>query len=249
MDRGLWAIWYELPENRGARSEYLDWFHRVHIPERLSRPGYLWAAHYELGHGGPRFQRVVDHLAHADEAGLGRGRGFLAIFGGQTAHTFLNPSPGQLGERQDALTRRMTGVRRQSYSCIFAEEIRIDGPEVAQRGPGMTPGPFVQMGNFNVASHETEDDVGAWYAQHRLPFMASMPGCIGARKLLATAGWGKHSILYEYTSLEAREERFIPHEEEAHEPASWTARVLAQLVHAPCSPAVGRRIWPPVAGQ
>ena len=34
--------------------------------------------------------------------------------------------------------------------------------------------------------HGIEGDVGAWYAQHRLPFMASMPGCIGARKLLAT---------------------------------------------------------------
>ena len=65
-------------------------------------------------------------------------------------------------------------------------------------------------------------------------------------RLLATAGWGKHSILYEYVSLEARQERFVPHEELAHDTDSWTARVLARLVHAPCSPAVGRRIWPPV---
>ena len=244
MDRGIWAIWYELPDDPGARSEYTDWFHGVHIPEKLSRPGYLWAAHYELGHGGQRFQKVVDGLVHANDAGLGRGRGFLALFGGLTAHTFLNPSPGQLKERQDELTRHMVGLRQQSYACIFAEETRVDGPEIAQRGPGITPGPFVQMGNFNVAGHAIEDDVGAWYAQHRLPFMASMPGCIGARKLLATAGWGKHSILYEYTSLDAREAHFIPHEEQAHDAASWTARVLPQLVHAPCSPAVGRRIWP-----
>jgi hypothetical protein len=244
MDRGIWAIWYELPEDRTARSGYMDWFHSAHIPEKLSRPGYLWAAHYELGLGGPRFQKVVDGLVHADAPDLGRGRGFLALFGGLTAHTFLNPSPGQLKERQDALTRRMIGVRQQPYSCIFAEETRVDGPEIAARGPGITPGPYVQMGNFNVASYKIEDDVGAWYAQHRLPFMASMPGCIGARKLLATAGWGKHSILYEYTSLEAREQHFIPHEEQAHDAASWTARILPQLVHAPCSPAVGRRIWP-----
>ena len=244
MDRGIWAIWYELPEARGARSEYLDWYHAVHIPEKLARPGYLWAAHYELGHGGPRFQKVVDGLVHADDPALGRGRGFLALFGGLTAHTFLDPSPGQLKERQDATTRRMIALRSQTYACIFAEETRVDGPEVAKRGPGITPGTFVQMGNFNVASHTIEDDVGAWYAQHRLPFMAAMPGCIGARKLLATAGWGRHSILYEYVSLEAREQHFVPHEEQAHDARSWTARVLPQLVHAPCSPAVGRRIWP-----
>ena len=125
-------------------------------------------------------------------------------------------------------------------------QTRVDGPDVAQRGPGLTPGPVIQMGNFNAASHEIEADIGAWYAQHRLPFMAAMPGCIGARKLLATAGWGKHSILYEFVSLEAREARFVPHEEQAHDPGSWTARILSLLCHAPCSPAVGRRIWPAV---
>jgi hypothetical protein len=76
-----------------------------------------------------------------------------------------------------------------------------------------------------------------------------MPGCIGACKLLAAAGWGKHSVFYEYTSLEAREEQFVPHEEKVHETGSWTARILPQLVHAPCSPAVGRRIWPALEGN
>jgi hypothetical protein len=156
----------------------------------------------------------------------------------------MDPSPSQLKDRQDERTRRMTRLRRETYMCIFAEEARVDGPDVKRRGPGITPGPFVQMGNFNANDYRIEDEIGAWYAQHRLPFMAAMPGCIGARKLLATAGWGKHSVLYEYVSLEAREERFVPHEEKVHDGESWTARILPQLVHAPCSPAVGRRIWP-----
>ena len=46
MDRGIWAIWYDISDEH--RSAYLDWFHQAHIPEKLSRPGYLWAAHYEL---------------------------------------------------------------------------------------------------------------------------------------------------------------------------------------------------------
>jgi len=243
LDRGICAIWYELAD--GGKSEYLDWFHRVHIPEKLARPGYLWAAHYELGHGGGRFQKVVDTLIHTEDPSLGRGRGYLALFGGLTAHTFLDPSPAQLAERQGPEARKMIGLRREAYACVFAEEVRVEGPEVARRGPGITPGPAVQMGNFNVNRPENEPDVGAWYAQYRLPFVASMAGCIGARKLLAAAGWGKHSILYEYVSLDAREARFVPHEEHAHDADSWTARVLANLIHAPCSPAVGRRIWPP----
>lgn len=247
MDRGIWALWYEVAE--ADKAEYLAWFHGVHIPEKLSRPGYLWAAHYELGHGGSRFNKVVDGLQYAHEAGLGRGRGYLALFGGPTAHTFLDPSPAQLAQRQSPETKRMIGLRREVYSCIFAEETRVDGPDAAKRGPGMTPGPAVQMGNFNVASHELEAEVGAWYAQYRLPFMAAMPGCIGARKLLAAAGWGKHSILYEFVSLEQREDTFVTHEEQAHDPGSWTARILPLLRHAPCSPAVGRRIWPAVPAK
>jgi len=244
MDRGIWALWYDVPQ--AARPEYLAWFHRVHVPEKLARPGYLWAAHYELGHGGGRFKKVVDGLHHAGEAGLGRGGDYLALFGALTAHTFLDPSPAQLAQRQSPETRKMMGLRQQVYSCIFAEETRVDGPDVARRGPGMTPGPVIQMGNFNAASHEIEAEIGAWYAQHRLPFMAGMPGCIGARKLLAAAGWGKHSILYEFVSLEQREARFVAHEEQVHDAKSWTARILPQLRHAPCSPAVGRRIWPAV---
>lgn len=225
MDRGVWAIWYEVPDEH--KSEYLDWFHHVHIPEKLSRPGYLWAAHYELGHGG--------------QAG-----GYLALFAGNSAHTFLNPSPGQLAQRQSAQTKHMMGIRLQSSACILAEETRVDGPAAAQRGPGLTSGPVIQMGNYNAASPAVEDDLGAWYAQQRLPLLAALPGCIGARKLLATVGAFKHAILHEFVSLELRERHFGPLEAEARDPDTWMGRVRPQLSHAPRSPAVGQRIWPRV---
>ena len=225
MDRGIWAIWYELPDE--AASGYLEWFHHVHIAEKLTRPGYLWAAHYEL-------TRRAGNAA----------RSYLALFGGATAHTFLAPSPGQLSQRQSAETRRMMAIRIGSAACILAEEARIDGPEIAQRGPGLTPGPVVQFGNYNAASPAVEDDLGAWYAQERLPLLAALPGCIGARKMLATVGAHKHAILHEFTSLEARERHFGPLEAQAHDPLSWMGRVRPQLAHAPRSPAVGRRVWP-----
>ncbi len=58
----------------------------MHIPEKLSRPGYDWAGHYE---GGGRY---------------------LALFGGADARAFLDPSPAQLKGMQDELTRRMVGL-------------------------------------------------------------------------------------------------------------------------------------------
>ena len=225
MDRGIWAIWYDLPAEHQA--EYLEWFHHVHIPDKLARPGYVWAAHYELAED----------------------KGYLALFGGVTAHTFLNPSPGQLLLRQSTETKHFMGIRRQSSACILAEEIRVDGPAAAQRGSSTTTGPVIQMGNYNAASPAVEDDLGGWYAQERLPLLAKLPGCIGARKMLATAGTYKHAILHEFVSLEMREQHFAPHEADARNPATWMGRVRPQLTHSPRSPAVGQRIWPVVGAE
>lgn len=225
LDRGIWAIWYAVPE--ACRAEYLAWFHGVHLPETLSRPGYLWAAHYALGQGG-------------------HGQGYLALFGGGAPQTFLNPGPSQLAQRQTAEATRMMAMRRNATACILAEETRVEGPEAAQRGPGLTPGPVVQMGNYNAASPAVEEDLGAWYAQERLPLLATLPGCIGARKLVATVGAYKHAILHEFTSLEMRDRHFGPHEADARDPKTWMGRVRPQLTHAPHSPAVGLRLWPAV---
>ena len=223
MDHGIWAIWYDIaPEHKAA---YFDWFHRVHIPEKLSRPGYRWAAHYELGHGG-------------------RGTGYVALFGGDSSHTFLNPSPGQLATRQSAETRQFIGMRRNAAAAILAEEIRIGGPDAAKRGPGLTAALVIQIGHFNAPSAQVEDDLGGWYAQERFPLLQKLPGVIGTRKLLASVGSHKHAILYEFTSLEAREQHYAPLVAQSRDPATWMGRVVPRLIHAPYSPAVGLRLWP-----
>jgi len=220
MDRGIWAIWYDIAD--ADWREYASWFHEVHIPEKLARPGYGWAAHYRL------------------EAG----KGYVALFGGATAHTFMSPSPAQLAARQSEETRRYIGMRRDASACIFAEEVRVDGPGAALRDERGTPAYVIQLGNYNAASPAVEDDLGAWYAQERLPLLSRLPGCVGARKLLASMGAHKHAILHEFASLEMREQHFGPHEAQAHDPKTWMGRVRPQLAHAPRSPGIGRRIWP-----
>ena len=53
MSAALWMIIYDLdPANADS---YLQWFDEVHIPEKLARPGYTWAAHYQ----------VIDHAIAA----------------------------------------------------------------------------------------------------------------------------------------------------------------------------------------
>lgn len=223
MDRGIWAIWYDIEDQDWP--EYARWFHETHIPEKLARPGYRWAAHYRL---------------ESD-------KGYLALFGGEASHTFLNPSPAQLATRQSPETRRYIALRKNPWACILAEEARVDGPEVARRNVDGTPGPVVQLGSYNAASPAVEDDLGAWYAQERLPLLSTLPGCIGARKMLASVGAWKHAILHEFVSLQWRERHFGPHEAQARDPSTWMGRVRPQLSHAPRSPCVGRRIWPPCA--
>ena len=225
MDLGIWAIWYDIAAEH--ESTYLDWFHNVHIPEKLSRPGYHWAAHYQLGHGS-------------------RGTGYLALFGGNNTHTFLNPSPGQLATRQSAETKQFISMRLKPAAGIFAEEVRVDGPDAAKRGPGLTTAPVIQIGNYNAPSPAVEDNLGGWYAQERLPLLAKLPGCGGARKMLATVGDYKHAILHEFSSLELREQHFAKHETDRNDPNTWMGRIVPHLTHAPYSPAIGRRLWPAV---
>ena len=77
-------------------------------------------------------------------------------------------------------------------------------------------------------------------SRSRLPLMAPMPGCIGARKLVSVSGWAKHAILYEFTSMEMVEQHFADH-------SDWSAQVVKTLVHAPHSPSLGTRVWPPAS--
>jgi hypothetical protein len=120
------------------------------------------------------------------------------------------------------------------------EHNRIAGPEVNTRAPGITPGPAIQLGSFNIDAVENEDVLGSWYAQVRMPRLEKMKGCVGARNLISVSGWAKHAIFYEWISLESLHENFIT------EKIPRSRQAVKTLVHSPSSPSVGERIWPPV---
>jgi hypothetical protein len=236
MDRGIWATWYDLPEQ--GKEEYLSWLHSVHIPEMLARPGYLWAAHVQNIVTPEREQNLNRRLTHTDDPSVPTGHGYLLLYGAENPHTFVDPSPAELATSMTAQGRALMGRRMAPRTCIFVEVARVDGPEAKTRAPGITPGPVIQFGSFNINALENEDEMGTWYARSRLPLMAPMTGSIGARKLVSISGWAKHAILYEFISLEAVEKYFVDTEE-------WSRRVVKNLIHAPHSPSLGVRIWPP----
>jgi hypothetical protein len=237
MDRGIWATWYDV--QAAAESEYLDWLHAEYLPAMLQRPGYLWAAHVRNITDPEREASNYRRLTHTDDAAVPQGFGYLLMFGGVTAHTFTDPSPQEMLEEYDEAARRMLGRREGERSIIFVEVARVAGPGEPKRIPGVTPGPIIQFGTFNVRSPEEETEMSSWYARSRLPLVGAREGNVGARKLVSISGWPRHGILYEVESLEAAATNLV-------DPSDWSRKVVDSLVHAPHSPTLGTRIWPEV---
>jgi len=237
VDRSLWITWYDLEEH--TRDPYLTWLHETHNPKLLRLPGVLSAAHYEVDEG----ERPPAHLRHTTEA-LPAGNGFIFIVTARDAHVFAGLTPFRA--KHTALEKRMLAMRVGERVNLFTEEARATGPDAKRREGRYTLAPGIQLGNFNTGSYLDEDELLSWYAHQRLPSFQKLPGGIGIRKLVSVSGWAKHGVLYEFTSLEDRAKHFRAHESKNKKLAAWTHDVVVKLVHAPGSPAVARRIWPPL---
>ena len=215
---------YDLAAQNEA--QYLDWFHDVHIPEKLARPGYNWAAHYELI--SPEGQPV---LLNGSDATAGV-RGFIAIFGGDDSRTFLNPSPAQIKPNQTPLTREMMGMRIGSQSLIAAQEWRVESEAVAEPG-------YAIMGVDVCDTGSDDEDYGAWSVQVLCPRLSSAPGFEVLVKFLSTTSAAKHVTVSSFQTLaDAQAYRANGEDDE------WSARVRAYQVHSTGTPLLGRRIWP-----
>lgn len=243
MDRGLWISWYDLPVDNKA--EYFDWLIKSYIPRVLALPSCLWAAHYaseeKVRHPGEE-----GRLSETDDSRLPAGDRYILMFGGLDAHVFTGVAKKNLDQEFSDEDRMMLSLRAGERENLMVEEARLDGPEVGQRGPGITPANCIQLGNFNCGSDFDNEELAAWYAQWRMVSMKKLSGCVGVRKLVSVAGWSKHAILYEWISVKARNQQFINHEDWKPEMAAWTDSVVRKLVHAPGSPNLAKRIWPPI---
>ena len=246
MDQAVWAIWYDLQDH--TQTEYIEWLHKEYLPNLQMRPGFTWAAHYRSQGGGTDMEKVRNTFPKSrGMEGLGKGTQFLMLVGAAEPWALLSPSVIHEERAITGKARQMLDMRQNTRSCIFSVFARVDGPEMNQRPIGTTPGPAIQMGSFRINELENEYDVGAWYAQHRLPAMARMPGCIGARVMLSIAGWAKYSVLYEFTSLETRLKYFEkPLESLMLDEQDWSGKIVRSTMHTPGSPTVAERIWPPV---
>jgi len=196
VTRAIWGIIYDLPEP--GRGEYLTWFHDVHMPEKMARPGYAWAAHYEV------VSREGHHVSSRASGQEGNaGQGYIALFGGEDTQVFLNPSPAQIKPRQTPLTREMMGRRIGQRSFIAAEEWRIEGGRPA----GLEDSPLIHVTCCD-ASHNDEA-FGAWCVQELVPALRQDPALCVLTKMLAATGPAKHVVLAGFQSM-PRAQSFAP---------------------------------------
>ena len=243
MDRGLWVTWYNLPDD--GRDAYLYWLRELYIPGMLQRPGILWAAHYaSIDRGKLRPMLKESAYRRTQDAVVPAGDRYILLFGAEDAHVFGAPTLSALHAGLPDADRTMLAMRIGERVNIMAEAARVEGPEAKGRESDMALGPCIQLGSFQCAWQD-EEEMLAWYAQGRMLAMRTLPGCIRTRRLASVSGWAKHAILYEFTSLEARNEHFPTHEDDNPATKAWTERVVSTLLHAPGSSNVALRLWPP----
>lgn len=235
MDNGIWATWYNLDDDN--KNDHIEWLHKSYLPKIRSHDGIAWVAHYRVDEEDYKERR--DTLPHTTEA-IPQGTQFICLVAAASPHIFYKPNSPLFKENQSNETISHFKERKESRTAILIEEARVNGPNFDKVSPGGVPAEAIQMGSYNMTSVENEIEIGKWYAQVRFPFVAGVNGAIRARKMLSTVGWAKHSVLYEFTSHEDRRKDIV----KPFDP--FSKKTVDETVHAPGSPSIGYRIWPPV---
>ena len=213
MSQSIWILQYDLKS--GSEHEYLNWFHNIHIPEKLARPGYLWAVHY---------RGQIGATVHSENR-----RSYLALFGGISTRTFLDPSPAELRGMQDDSTREMMRKRVSSNGDVFALEWSVNGLKNVQQPRSL------QLDFFSIRANGNDEEVGAWAAKS-LSSLSQNPELNGSKtyKLISVTRGHLHGILHDacpYHPIGSNKKVF----------ESQTSEILRNLVVEHFN---GQRIWP-----
>ena len=227
MTAAIWALAYEISND--DRGSYLDWFHHVHIPEKLARPGYHWAAHFEGTATAPNTL------------------GYIALFGGISTRIFLDPCPAQLKTKQDDLTREMMARRRNPFATILAHEWS-DGstPSTSNKiAMGINAINSDWLDFLVIDANGQGEAIGAWAVQNLLPKMqknnpdAEQTAAI-THKLISVTGAPAHILFYEtsHASL-ADDATATTHRFGPQAPILFDMPKTASLCYRS-----GKRIWP-----
>ena len=182
MTAGIWLLFYDI--GAADRDHYVDWFHRRHIPEKLARPGYRWAAHFEAPAGPDNTD-----LYH-----------YIGMFGGDSTKVFLDPSPAQLKLTQSDETRAMMARRQNPSSAILAHEWSWFSPADAHAGTATDMpraginAPHIQILTIEGPAHD--EMIGSACAQKLAPGFVRHEKAIACHKMTNVMGGPRHMMLF-----------------------------------------------------
>ena len=232
VDRAVRVSWYDLPQ-AGAEA-WLDWLHGTQLPRWAAAPGVAWVANYRsLPNGVP-----PGRVRHVEDGVVPAGNAYVLIAAAADAHVFAR-------ERVFRATEGAPCASINERVQIFTEEARVFGP--AGEAAVKPPAACIQMGSFSAAHHRHEEEILDWYVHNRLAAMRTATGCLSVRKYVSVTGWAKHGVLYEFESLALRNAHFMQSANADPASKAWSDRLVPSLVHAPGSPNVAVRLWPPPA--
>ena len=152
------------------RDHYVDWFHRCHVPEKLARPGYRLAAHFEA----PPLSGNSDLYR------------FIAIFGGDSTRILLDPSPVQLKLTRSIDTCTMMALRQNLPSAFLTHKWSWPAPGdtsahfVTGAPDAAINAPHIQILTVKAGAHD--ESVGGLCAQKLAPKFAAQKVAIACHK-------------------------------------------------------------------
>lgn len=202
-------------------AEFNAWYNQEHLPERLSAPGFLDAGRYEALRGGPRYLAVYE-LESADALQTDE---YLRMSRNPTPWT-QRMSPGVIGR----------DTARNVYTRIYPAE---NDPNTLGRGMA----PALQIGRMNVPA-ALENKYNEYYDTVRTPANLQIPGCLHVRRYHAVEGEPKYLTMYEFEHEKVPE---TPAWERQRGQDTMNQYIGGSYGHAPGSPGVYRRVFPPRA--
>jgi hypothetical protein len=150
------------------------WYEEEHLADRLAMPGWLNARRYVSLEGAPKYVALYD------------------LTGPEALHS---PEYREAQQHSTAWTRQVVdnlqAMVRNEYELI--------------QSIGLTPESGAPFALFvRLETDEAHDaELNQWYEQEHLAAIASVPGCLAAKRYRARAGSPRYLMVYEAATREA----------------------------------------------
>lgn len=202
-DSGKALLFVQADVEGEHEAEWNRWYNEKHVPDLLSRPGFL---------GGRRFARVGDGVGVA-----GPLQQYLAVYDLADTAALNTPEyrairqPPIYTEQDRSMLRLFRNANRAVYELIGAWPAA--GADLAKAGGLIAAG--------LVPQQEYEEEYNAWYEQEHIPYILAVPGVLRVRRFRAREGEPAYLALWDLASPEVRQSEAFSRAADT----PWSARI------------------------